>query len=480
MPAVSVHHTATVDESWDGPGATAAMPNDSTVLRYCHAWYDPNGDPDDKTTWKFPHAKSKGGPANLSACRNGLARLSSANIPSKDTAGVRAHLQAHLDDAKKSEGKPMNTKTLSRVTVKDAAKGEVTAVFATLNSIDSDGDVTLPSAFEEGCPVRISAYGHQSWQGALPVGKGTIRTVGNEAILDGQFFMNTAHGRDTFEVVKELGSQQEWSYGYDPVEFHFGEFEGKQVRFLAKQKVHEVSPVLLGAGVGTRVLAAKALASAGVDPASAMGLVRKPGKGIDVHETPVVSRSWDATFAVKGIDDNTRPSELRTVYAWCDPDGDPERKSSYRLPHHHGVDGPANLRAIVAGIALLNSDNGAGIPENDRKAVYDHLAAHMRDADTDPPEYRTGSTSALKFYDHGTAVLATVSSFIDRASEVMALRAKKGKGLAPASADLIAWIDDDLRRLKALLENPQLAAEEPLRDQEISTLMAAVASVHGI
>lgn len=377
----------------------------------------------------------------------------------------------------------MNTKSMGRVEIKNPDLGEVTAVFATLNTIDSDGDVTLPGAFEEGAPVRISAYGHQSWQGALPVGKGRIRTVGNDAILDGQFFMNTAHGRDTFEVVKQLGPQQEWSYGYDPVEFHFGEHEGKQVRFLAKQKVHEVSPVLVGAGVGTRVLAAKGLTKFGLDPADpahAVTLVKVAG-GLDPHDTQVVSRSWDAVWAVKGVPGDARPSELRSVFAWCDPAGDPELKASYRLPHHHGVGGPANLRAVVAGIALLNNpDNTLGIPEKDREAVYKHLAAHMGDADLEAPEFRSTPAGVLKFYDHGATVLAAVSSFIDRASEVMALRAQKGKGLSPASADLVAWIDDDMRRLKALLENPQLAAEEPLADQEISTLMAAVASVHGI
>lgn len=151
----------------------------------------------------------------------------------------------------------MDTKNLCRVEIKDADKGEVDVVFSTLDVVDSDGDVTLAGAFEEGAPVRISAYGHTSWNGALPVGKGAIRTVKNEAIMSGRFFMNTTAGKDTFTVVKELGDQQEWSYGYDPVEFSFGDHEGQHVRFLKKLKVHEVSPVLLGAGVNTRVLSAK-------------------------------------------------------------------------------------------------------------------------------------------------------------------------------------------------------------------------------
>ena len=152
----------------------------------------------------------------------------------------------------------MSTKSLHRVEVKDADRGEVEAVFATLGVKDSDGDVTLPGAFEDGAEVVISAYGHTSWQGLLPVGKGTIREVGDEAILSSQFFMDTQAGKDTFTVVKNLGARGEWSYGYDPVKYSFGEHDGEQVRFLESLKVFEVSPVLLGAGVGTRTLAAKA------------------------------------------------------------------------------------------------------------------------------------------------------------------------------------------------------------------------------
>lgn len=100
MPAVSVHHTDTTDEPWDGPAAVAAMPAEKAVLTYCHAWYSADGDRDEKSSYKFPHAREEGGPANLPACRNGLARLDSADIPDGDRDGVRKHLQAHLDDAK--------------------------------------------------------------------------------------------------------------------------------------------------------------------------------------------------------------------------------------------------------------------------------------------------------------------------------------------------------------------------------------------
>jgi hypothetical protein len=156
------------------------------------------------------------------------------------------------------------------VKVTDASKGEVQAVFSTFNVVDHDGDVTLPGAFGKQ-NVRISAYNHQSWQSGLPIGKGTIRENGDEAVLNGRFFMGTQAGKDTFTVVKEMGDLMEWSYGYDIVDrsqgkFPEGDANGKDVQFLHKLKVHEVSPVLLGAGIGTRTLSAKAPGAAPPSP----------------------------------------------------------------------------------------------------------------------------------------------------------------------------------------------------------------------
>ncbi|MFG3439924.1 HK97 family phage prohead protease [Nonomuraea sp. NPDC047897] len=357
----------------------------------------------------------------------------------------------------------MDTKGL-RVEIKDEAKGQVKAVFSTFNVIDSDRDVTPPGAFEDGAPVLISQYGHTSWQGKLPVGKGTIRQTQKEAIFEGQFFMNTDHGKNAFLTVKELSDAglQEWSYGFDAVDYSFGEFEGQKVRFLNKLKVFEVSPVLRGAGVNTRTLSAK---SAGPAVAPSRG-----GRPIAPHDCETTSTSWDGAKTVGALGEDPRPSELRTVFAWVDPDGDPEAKSSYRIPHHHGVGGPANVRACLMGIARLN-DGKSGIPDADRQAVYDHLAAHLKDADVEAPELKAQTGGSLKFNEEGHLVLAGLSSYIDRASEVLALRARKGRtGLAPSSAELLGWVDDELRRLKSLLSTPT-GPEDP-SDSEIASLIA--------
>lgn len=192
----------------------------------------------------------------------------------------------------------MNHKSMGRVEVKDEARGEVRAVFSTLNVIDSDRDVTRPGAFEDGAPVVISAYGHTSWEGMLPVGMGVIRANQTEAILEGQFFLDTTHGADTFKTVKHLGALGQWSYGFDVLKESYGDFEGQRVRFLEKLRVHEVSPVLRGAGVHTRTLAAKSAGPRdGLDEATREWLRRLHLKNLHELTTDALRREYGRVLA---------------------------------------------------------------------------------------------------------------------------------------------------------------------------------------
>lgn len=101
MGALAVHHTPTVDTPWD---KSAVKADDATALRYCYAWVDSSADASLKGSYSFPHHLDEGSPANVSACRNALARVGNSSIPAGDKSGVRRHVQAHLDDANKKSG----------------------------------------------------------------------------------------------------------------------------------------------------------------------------------------------------------------------------------------------------------------------------------------------------------------------------------------------------------------------------------------
>jgi len=134
--------------------------------------------------------------------------------------------------------------------------GSVVVAFAQLNIVDRDGDVTEPGAFPAKT-IPMSAYGHTSWMGELPIGKGSIREESGWGIFDGAFLLETDQGRNAYHTVKAMADLQEWSYGYDPVDYAFEQRDGRNVRVLRKLDVFEVSPVLVGAGIGTHTRAIK-------------------------------------------------------------------------------------------------------------------------------------------------------------------------------------------------------------------------------
>lgn len=141
-------------------------------------------------------------------------------------------------------------------------EGDVLVAFAKADgtTIDRDGHITDPGAFPTK-RVPISAYGHTSWpeKGArLPVGVTDVGEENGEARAKGRFLLDTSHGKDTYLTVKALGALQEWSYGYR-ILAHLREkaSDGRKLLRLKKLDVFELSPTLVGAGIGTRTLSIK-------------------------------------------------------------------------------------------------------------------------------------------------------------------------------------------------------------------------------
>lgn len=144
-----------------------------------------------------------------------------------------------------------------KIQFKAESEGAFTAQIATLDVVDSDGDLTKRGAFPEGKELVISAYQHGSWQGALPVGKAVIKEVGDAVIAEGQFNLSMESGREHYEAVKFTGSLQEWSYGFWPLKWNEQKINGEMIRILESVDPVEISPVLKGAGVGTATLGIK-------------------------------------------------------------------------------------------------------------------------------------------------------------------------------------------------------------------------------
>ena len=328
-----------------------------------------------------------------------------------------------------------------------AGEGTFEAVFATMNKVDKDGDVTERGAFGEQ-DVVISQWNHGSWSSGaagLPIGVGKIFERGDDAVVRGEFDLDDEDGKKTYKKLKYLhdkGRRVEWSYALPHIDYRMGDFDGREVRYLEKIEVPEVSPVLMGAGVDTRLLAIKGA---------------KSKTAIPSHDAGTTEENWSAADVRRNIKEDQGYSYYRRIFAWAPTDTeDRAKKSTYKFPHHEvsadGAPGAANMRGCSAAIAVLNGGRGgADIPDTERRGVYNHVAKHLRDGDKDVPELRSYSLDSLsdkphkRFVDELEETVVTVECTLERALKISELSHVAGRRMSRRS----------FRRLKALADTVQ-------------------------
>ena len=112
------------------------------------------------------------------------------------------------------------------------------------------------------------------------------------------------------------------------------------------------------------------------------------GGPIRSHSTDTSTKAWAGPRMEAKLGGG--PAKVfKKAYAWVDPDGNSDVKASYKFIHHDvgpvGDVGPANVKACISGIGILNgARGGADVPRAHRKGIYNHLARHLRDAGEEP------------------------------------------------------------------------------------------------
>lgn len=120
---------------------------------------------------------------------------------------------------------------------------------------------------------------------------------------------------------------------------------------------------------------------------------------IPVAHTPTVDTPWDGPAAKTNLKLDDTQTYYERAFAWRDGEADETKKSAYKFIHHevdaNGTIGAANLVACSAGIAVLNGGRGgADIPDADKKGVWEHLAAHLKDGGKDVPALKSRRPAA--------------------------------------------------------------------------------------
>lgn len=131
---------------------------------------------------------------------------------------------------------------------------------------------------------------------------------------------------------------------------------------------------------------------------------------VAVHHTATSDASWDAGANEKRLPSPLTLAQARAAYAWTDDsavDNGEIPKTGCKFIHHEisadGSAGPANLAACSATIAVLHGGRGGTvIPDADRRGVYNHVAAHLKDAGKTPAPFQAAGdavTAALSIAD---------------------------------------------------------------------------------
>tara|TARA_R100000742_G_C4277802_1_gene99975 strand:+ start:1531 stop:2358 length:828 start_codon:yes stop_codon:yes gene_type:complete len=155
----------------------------------------------------------------------------------------------------KLESKVIDSKITNEV------EGKVEAVFSVFNEMDSDGDVVMPNSIKSGYGDNgVAMVWAHDWK--TPIGRGVIEQDGDKATFKGQFIMDTQAGKDAFNTVKAMGDLQQWSFGYEVLDYENGTYQKDSetptdARYLKELNVWEVSPVLVGANQNTFTVGVK-------------------------------------------------------------------------------------------------------------------------------------------------------------------------------------------------------------------------------
>lgn len=154
----------------------------------------------------------------------------------------------------------MQIKSITIEKMDEAGTGR--ARIAQLSAIDKDGDTYAKGAFSwmDGGGQWVQIIPAHNKQ-AMPFGKAWLHEEGDWAVADFTLNLDTQAGKDWYAALafdlKTGNPVQEWSFGFQTLKSARVQRGNKSARELQQLKVFEISPVLVGAGVGTGTMGIK-------------------------------------------------------------------------------------------------------------------------------------------------------------------------------------------------------------------------------
>ena len=336
-------------------------------------------------------------------------------------------------------------KLFAKAYVKEVkSDGIITGAIASTENQDRDGEQLATTGWELDNFLRnpLLLWGHDAHE--LPIGKVlNIRVDGNKLIFDAQFAIKENDFAEKVWNMVKGGFLNAFSVGFIPKERDGDRF--------TRQELLEISLVNV--------------------PANAEALMSREFKafqedvdGIEKSAIPFKAQplapkdaAWDGIAETK----KATTEELKAMSAWFDSEN-AESKTSYKFTHHQFEGTMTVWRGVVAAMANLLGSGGVSIPEEDRKAVYNHLKKHYAEFEEEAPEFRSLEQIEKKKIEvdgEHYAVFDEALSAIEAAKQsLLAVKAKSKaiKGVAKvdkSKADKHKMLVHALRRVDKNIEH---------------------------
>jgi len=285
--------------------------------------------------------------------------------------------------------------------------GQVEAVFSLFNSLDSDGDVVVPGAVKSGFKNnQVPMVWSHKWD--MPIGKGTISQDDDKAVFKGEFFMDTESGKEAYNLVKNMGDMQQWSFGYKVNDSEFSKTKDNDgddtnARYLKDLTVYEVSPVLVGANQDTYTLAIK----------SNTELLKEITEVKGEQEEVIESSSCNCNCGSKSYGD----------------DEDEMKSCKY---HEGGACAKDGKKSEAKGKGECKYGNGGNCMKeyDDEKKSDEDLEVSQEDSKS--------------FSEEVKDVLAALDDLVARAKAISMLRGEDGRKLGVKATEALRAVADDL------------------------------------
>ena len=329
----------------------------------------------------------------------------------------------------------------------DDEKGAVEAVFSVYNNLDSDGDVVIPGAIKSGFKDnQVPMVFAHKWD--QPIGKGVIETDDDKAIFKGSFFMGTEAGKEAYNLAKEMGDLQEWSFGFRINDYEVAPFtkdgsDEVDARYLKDLEVFEVSPVLVGANRETYTLAIKSGEEAIYESSNVDEVKEALGKDIFDNPGEAMERSKELSCDI-GV--HTQEMDGKNVFMPCKTHAEYEE-------------------AIKEDMKSLD-------PEEEEKT--DGCCGGGSKESSDEGKEKVSEEESLptgkRFSEEVKDVLAALESLIVRAKAIEVLRSKDGRTLSERASSALRAVQEDLNDAWTEIDDILVEASKP--EAEVETTEA--------